>query len=42
VSWTDLGVAALLDVGYVAAALAFLAYALRYARRRGQLSRFGE
>ncbi|MDQ7908677.1 ABC transporter permease [Phytohabitans sp. ZYX-F-186] len=41
VGWGGLAVAALLDVAYVAGALAFLLYALRYARLKGKLSRFG-
>ncbi|GAA4436527.1 ABC transporter permease [Phytohabitans houttuyneae] len=41
VEWGGLAVAALLDVVYVAAALASLLYALRYARLKGKLSKFG-
>jgi ABC-2 type transport system permease protein len=41
VSWGGLAAAALLDVVYVAGALAFLLYSLRYARLKGKLSRFG-
>lgn len=42
VSPSDLAVAAVLDLGYVVAALCFLGYALRHARRTGRLSRFGD
>ena len=41
-SWSGLAVAAALDVGYVVAALLFFRYALRHARVRGRLSRFGD
>jgi ABC-2 type transport system permease protein len=41
VPWSGLVVAALLDLAYVAGALALLLYALRYARLKGKLSRFG-
>ncbi|GAB3508680.1 ABC transporter permease [Phytohabitans suffuscus] len=41
VSWDGLAAAALLDLGYVAGAVAFLLYSLRYARQRGKLSKFG-
>jgi ABC-2 type transport system permease protein len=41
ISWGGLAAAALLDLVYVAAALAFLLYSLRYARLKGKLSRFG-
>ncbi|MBV1850447.1 ABC transporter permease [Catellatospora tritici] len=40
--WAALVTAAVLDVVYVALALGFLAYALRHARHRGKLSRFGD
>jgi len=40
--WSDLVVAAALDAVYVVVALVYLAAALRYARRRGRLSRFGD
>ncbi|MDG4823416.1 ABC transporter permease [Asanoa sp. WMMD1127] len=42
VDLAGLATAAALDVVLVAAALAFLAYALRHARRTGRLSKFGE
>lgn len=41
ISWGGLAAAALLDLVYVAVALAFLLYSLRYARLKGKLSRFG-
>jgi ABC-2 type transport system permease protein len=41
VSWGGLAVAVLLDLVYVAGSLAFLLHALRYARMKGKLSRFG-
>ena len=40
--WSALLVAGLLDVVYVGVAVGCLAGALRYARRRGRLSRFGD
>ncbi|GAA4074570.1 ABC transporter permease [Nonomuraea soli] len=42
VPWADLAVAAVLDVVYLAAALGVFAWALRYARAHGKLSRFGD
>jgi len=41
ISWGGLATAALLDLVYVAASLGCLLYALRYARLKGKLSRFG-
>ena len=42
VPWDSLAWAALLDVVYLAATLGLFAWALRHARIRGRLSRFGE
>ncbi|MFI6513222.1 ABC transporter permease [Streptosporangium sp. NPDC050855] len=42
VPWQSLAWAALLDAVYLAGALALFAWALRHARTRGRLSRFGE
>ncbi|WP_436759618.1 ABC transporter permease [Streptosporangium sp. V21-05] len=42
VPWESLAWAALLDVVYLAATLGLFAWALRHARVRGRLSRFGE
>jgi ABC-2 type transport system permease protein len=42
VPWGDLGVAALLDVVYLAAAVWLFTVTLRNARMKGRLSRFGE
>lgn len=41
-SWSDLAVAAALDVVYVAVAVVLIRHSLVYARRRGRLSRFGD
>ncbi|MGP3959363.1 ABC transporter permease [Nonomuraea sp. 3N208] len=40
--WDRLAWAAALNVGYLAATLGLFAWALRYARRHGKLSRFGD
>jgi ABC-2 type transport system permease protein len=42
IDWRSLGVAAALDALFVAVALVAMAAALRHARHRGRLSRFGE
>ncbi|GIH80313.1 ABC transporter permease [Planobispora longispora] len=42
VPWDSLALAAALDVVYLAATLGLFAWALRYARAHGKLSRFGE
>ena len=42
IDWSGVAMAALLDLLLVAGALAFVAHALRHARRTGRLSKFGE
>jgi ABC-2 type transport system permease protein len=42
VSWSNLGIAVVLDAVYVAAALLYLGWAIRHSRRSGRLSRFSE
>ncbi|GIF71305.1 ABC transporter permease [Asanoa siamensis] len=42
IDWAGLATAAALDVALLAGAVAFLAHALRHARRTGRLSKFGE
>jgi len=42
VPWERMAWAAALDVVYVGATLAVFGWALRYARRHGKLSRFGD